>query len=149
MERSENATTPPESEMQDAALGYVTDAGYANRFFKELWPAWLNYVARLNGAAPKDLAQHFTYLELGCGFGGSAIVNAGSFPRGEFYACDLNPAHVRTGAAEAAALGIANLTFYEASFDRLLSRYLPEFDFISLHRVYSCVWSGPRPALRP
>jgi SAM-dependent methyltransferase len=148
MERSENATTPPESEMQDAALGYVTDAGYANTFFKELSPAWLNYVARLNGAAPKDLAQHFTYLELGCGFGGSAIVNAGSFPCGEFYACDLNPAHVRAGAAEAAALGIANLTFYEASFDRLLSLALPEFDFITLHGVYSWVDADARQAIR-
>ena len=49
--------------------GYVTDTIYADRFFRELSPAWLNYVAALCGAAPRHLDRSFTYLDLGCGFG--------------------------------------------------------------------------------
>jgi hypothetical protein len=50
-------------------VGYVTDTTYADTFFRELSPAWLNYVAALNGVSPRPLDASFRYLELGCGFG--------------------------------------------------------------------------------
>jgi SAM-dependent methyltransferase len=128
--------------------GYVTDTHYTDSFFRELSPAWLNYVAVLNGVAPRTLDRPFTYLELGCGFGSSTIANAGAFPQGEFHACDFNPAHIEGGKRHAAALGIGNVLFHEASFDRLLSFDLPPFDFIALHGVYSWVGAEARRAIR-
>ncbi len=128
--------------------GYVTDTHYTDSFFRELSPAWLNYVAALNGIAPRALDRPFSYLELGCGFGSSTIANAGAFPQGEFHACDFNPAHIEGGKRHADAIGISNLLFHEASFDRLLSLDLPPFDFIALHGVYSWVDAEARQSIR-
>src|ERR1700681_1935101 len=128
--------------------GYVTDTIYADRFFRELSPTWLNYVAALCGASPRNLDRSFTYLDLGCGFGSSTIVNAGAFPGGEFHACDFNPAHIEGGQRHAAALAISNIQFHEASFQDLLLKDLPAFDFIVLHGVYSWVGAEARQAIR-
>jgi len=127
--------------------GYVTDVRYPDTFFRELSPVWINYVATLNGALPRDLDRPFTYLELGCGFGTSTVVNAGAFPRGEFYACDFNPAHVEAGRRHAATLDIGNVRFLESAFEELLALELPDFDFIVLHGVYSWVAADARAAI--
>lgn len=128
--------------------GYVTDTSYADKFFRELSPAWLNYVAAVNGGRPRILDKPFTYLELGCGFGNSTVVNAAAFPSGEFHGCDLNPAHIEGGVRHAAALGVSNVQFHESSFDQMLSLDLPPFDFIVLHGVYSWVGAEARQAIR-
>jgi SAM-dependent methyltransferase len=128
--------------------GYVTDTIYADRFLRELSPAWLNYVAALCGASPRNLDQSFTYLDLGCGLGSSTIVNAGAFPPGEFHACDFNPAHIEGAQRHAAALEISNIQFHEAAFQDLLLQDLPAFDFIVLHGVYSWVGAEARQAIR-
>ena len=132
----------------DWSQGYVTDTTYVDRFFRELSPTWLNYVAALNGINPPELAQSFTYLELGSGFSTSAIINAGAFPRGEFHACDFNAAHIAGARSHAAALGIGNIQFHEASFQDLSSLDLPLFDFIVAHGVYSWVGAEARQAIR-
>jgi len=131
-----------------AADGYVTDTSYTDQFFRELAPAWLNYVAALNGTAPPPLDRRFVYLELGCGFGTSTAVNAGAYPQGEFHGCDIIAAHVDGGRRHAAAFDVANVTFHEADFDRLLARGLPPCDFIVLHGVYSWVGDEARGAVR-
>ena len=131
-----------------AAHGYVTDTTYTDQFFRELSPAWLNYVAALNGAAPRPIDGAFVYLELGCGFGASTVVNAGAFPRAEFHGCDVIAAHVEGGRRHAAALGVTNVTFHQDDFDRLLARGLPACDFITLHGVYSWVDAEAREAVR-
>jgi SAM-dependent methyltransferase len=131
-----------------ATHGYVTDTSYTDQFFRELSPAWLNYVAALNGSVPRPIAGAFVYLELGCGFGTSTVVNAGAYPNGEFHACDIIPAHVDGGRRHAAALGVTNATFHEADFDELLARDLPAADFIVLHGVYSWVDGSAREAVR-
>ena len=131
-----------------AAHGYVTDTSYTDQFFRELSPAWLNYAAAVNGAATRPLDGAFVYLELGCGFGASTVVNAGAFPQGEFHGCDIIPAHVEGARRHAAALGVANVTFHEADFDQLLSRRWPPCDFIVLHGVYSWVDADARAAVR-
>jgi trans-aconitate methyltransferase len=131
-----------------AAHGYVTDTSYTDQFFRELAPAWLNYVAALNGAPPVALDRPFVYLELGCGFGTSTVVNAGAYPQGAFHGCDIIPAHVEGGRRHAAAFGVGNVTFHEADFDHLLARGVPPCDFIVLHGVYSWVDEEARAAVR-
>ena len=130
------------------ALGYVTDASYPDRFHRELSPAWLNYVAALNGAAPRDLDQPFDYLELGCAFGHSTMTNAAAFPLARFHGCDVNAQHIDGAQRLASALSIGNVQFHRASFHELAARDLPSFDFIALHGVYSWVDADARSAIR-
>jgi SAM-dependent methyltransferase len=128
--------------------GYVLDTSYTDRFFRELSPVWLNYVAALNGYPPQPVDRPFAYLELGCGFGHSFTVNAGAFPHAAFHACDINAGHIDAAKHRAADFGINNVTFHQKSFDELDSADLPRFDFIVLHGVYSWVDAEARRAVR-
>ncbi|HEY0372865.1 MAG TPA: class I SAM-dependent methyltransferase [Thermoanaerobaculia bacterium] len=128
--------------------GYVLDTSYTDRFFRELSPVWLNYVAALNGFAPRPVDRAFTYLELGCGFGQSITVNAGAFPHAQFHACDINGAFIETATRRAEQFGIGNVTFHEKSFEQMLDADLPRFDFLALHGVYSWVDANARRAVR-
>jgi SAM-dependent methyltransferase len=134
--------------MSPVSSGYVTDTTYADTFFRELSPAWLNYVAALHGVAPRPLDRPFSYLELGCGFGTSAVVNAATFPHGSFHACDLNGVHIDSARAYAARLGLDNIRLHAATFTALLGADLPGFDFIALHGVYSWVDAATRDVIR-
>jgi predicted O-methyltransferase YrrM len=129
-------------------VSYVLDASYADTFFQELSPAWLNYARAINGVPQKPLDRPFTYLELGAGFGHSTVVNAAACPHGEFHACDFNPEHIAGGRRYADALDLTNVQFHEASFESLATTGLPEFDFIVLHGVYSWVGAASRTAIR-
>ena len=124
--------------------GYVVDTTYADTFFRELSPTWLNYVAALNGVAPRAADLPFRYLELGCGFGTSAIVHAAAHPAGEFHACDLNEVHICAARSHASRLGVDNVHFHAQAFDALLAAGLPSLDFIVLHGVYSWIDSPTR-----
>jgi hypothetical protein len=128
--------------------GYVLDSSYPDTFFQELSPAWLSYVSAMGGVPARPPGSAFTYLELGAGFGHSTVVNAGAFPRGEFHACDFNPEHIEGGRRYASALGLRNVEFHESSFEQLLAKALPPFDFIVLHGVYSWVGADSRAAIR-
>jgi SAM-dependent methyltransferase len=127
---------------------YVLDSPYADRYFRELSPAWINYVAALNGVAPRPLDAQFSYLELGCGLGTSIAVHAGAFPNATFHGIDLNATHVDSARDYAAAMGVANVGFHRSSFDDVAALRLPTFDFIVLHGVYSWVGAPARAALR-
>jgi SAM-dependent methyltransferase len=131
-----------------ASAGYVLDTRYPETYFLELSPAWMNYARAVNGVAAKSLDEPFSYLELGAGPGHSTVVHAAACPRGEFHACDLNPDHIGAGRRFADALGLRNIHFHEASFERLATRELPKFDFIVLHGVYSWVDAKARAAIR-
>ena len=121
--------------------GYVLDTTYTDRFFRELSPVWLNYVAALNGHPPRPTDRPFSYLELGCGLGHSVIVNAGAFPHATFHACDVNQEFIERARRSAAELGIGNVRFHPKAFEELAADHLPPLDFITLHGVYS--WVGP------
>lgn len=129
-------------------MAYVTDTTYADTFFRELSPAWLNYVAALHGVSPRPLDAAFRYLELGCGFGTSSIINAAAFPQGAFDACDFNIEHIEGGRAYAAQLGVENVHFHTTPFRELLDMDLAPCDFIVLHGVYSWVDAATRDVLR-
>ena len=122
-----------------AGADYITDVQYTGHFYAHLAPMWLNYIAAINGARPRPAAQEFTYCELGCGKGVTAAQLADLYPRGRFYAVDMNPEHIRHAAGLAEAGGLANLTPLAKSFVELPAMDLPQFDFIALHGVWSWV----------
>ncbi|CAG9191541.1 Methyltransferase [Burkholderia gladioli] len=132
----------------DPNSGYLSDVTFPDRFHRELSPVWLNYAGVLGGASPKALDQPFRYLDLGCGFAHSTVINAAAFPHAEFHACDFNPAHIEAASRRAARLRVSNTVFHQTSFEALLEAELPSFDFIVMHGIYSWVDADVRRVVR-
>ncbi|OGT98219.1 MAG: hypothetical protein A2X80_06605 [Geobacteraceae bacterium GWB2_52_12] len=124
--------------------GYVADIEYIHHFCRELGPAWLNFVLAMQGIEPVQLKSGFSSCDLGCGQGLSTNVFASCHPEGQFHGIDFNAAHIQGARGLASQAKLENVTFWEASFDDLGSLDLPEFDFITLHGVYSWVNSDNR-----
>lgn len=148
MVTSRGAATLKLMQASDPSSGYLSDVTFPDRFHRELAPAWLNYASVLGGARPKALDRPFRYLDLGCGFAHSTVVNAAAFPHAEFHACDFNPAHIEAARRRAARLGAGNVVFHEASFEALFEQDLPAFDFIVMHGIYSWVDADVRRVVR-
>lgn len=119
--------------------GYVTDFDYTWGFFRELAPSWLTWVAGLHGFRVRPPGEPFTYIELGCGNGLSTNTLAAAYPEGTFFGCDFNPNHVANATETAERAGTKNLTFLEKSFADLEAAGLPDFDFVTLHGVFSWI----------
>lgn len=142
------------SDTSDWSQGYVTDVLYTDNSYRELSPAWLNYVAAIQGCLPRPLNKPFTYVELGCGLGRTIAHLAAAFPRGQFIGVDFNPAHIDSAQRYAAHLGLGNIRFLERGFEDLVgesatrSLDLPELDFIVLHGVYSWISRSARQAVQ-
>jgi SAM-dependent methyltransferase len=122
-----------------AAAGYVTDVEYTGDFFEHLSPARLAYIALINGYSAPRLDRPFSWCELGCGKGITALALAALHPQGEFHACDLNPPHIAYAESLRSAAGIGNLRLYASSIGEMLACDLPAFDFVVMHGVYSWV----------
>lgn len=136
--------------------GYVTDTLYTDNVFREQGPVWINYVAALKGCLPRPLDEPFSYLELGCGLGHSISIFAAAFPEGRFVGVDFNPAQIDYAQRRARELGLANLSFVEASFQDIaadaagigIARGLDKFDFIAFHGIYSWIPEEARRAMQ-
>lgn len=88
------------------------------------------------------LDQPYTYFELGFGRGQTLDVLAATNPNGQFYGNDFNPAPVAGARALAANAQLGNLPLLENSFEELDQGRvpgLPQFDFITLHGIYTWV----------
>ncbi|MEI9888625.1 MAG: class I SAM-dependent methyltransferase [Rhizomicrobium sp.] len=125
----------------------MTPAAYPITYQRETSPSWLNYAAVLNGAASRDLARPFRFLELGCGRGYSALLHAAAHPAGEFVAVDRDAAAIAQARGWAASCGVRNVRFVAAGFDAAGLKDLPRFDFVVLHGVYSWVSAPTRAVL--
>lgn len=121
--------------------GYISDIEYVPGFYKQQAPAYINFACMLNGYEPVPLDRDFTYCELGCGQGLTALALAAANPQGEFHAMDFNPAHIVRAEKLAADTGLSNIAFYEASFEDFAEERvdLPRFDFVTMHGVYSWI----------
>lgn len=122
-----------------APAGYLTDVAYTSGFFRQQAPAWLAYIATINGYAAPALDAPFTYCELGCGRGLTSVILAATHPAGEFHATDLMPGHIAHAERLAKAGGVQNLTLYASAVGEFLHADLPQFDFITLHGLWSWV----------
>ncbi|MQP67420.1 hypothetical protein GE253_19010 [Niveispirillum sp. SYP-B3756] len=124
--------------MQGWTEGYVTEIGYTHGFHVELLP-W--EMAAALPDAPIRPDQPFDYCELGFGQGFSLALMAAANPQARFWGNDFNPDHVAHVRGLADAAGLTNLTVSGAGFREYLHEYLPAFDIIALHGVWS--WVGP------
>jgi SAM-dependent methyltransferase len=129
--------------MSDWSAGYIVDVDYTHGFYQELTPSHLNFCALLQGIQAPDLDQpSLAYCELGCGQGFSTNLLAAANPNVQFYATDFNPAHIAGARALAQSTRSTNVHFFDDSFADFIHRKdLPDFDFITLHGIYS--WISP------
>lgn len=124
--------------------GYVSDVAYTLGYYRELSPAFLQYVCEASGIKGPPEGRRLRYCELGCGRGyGTALLAAANADM-DFVGIDFNPTHIAEARAFAEKVGLSNLTFVEASFgDAVASRDpgLDDFDFVTLHGVFT--WVSP------
>lgn len=135
--------------MSDWSAGYVVDVDYTHGFYQELTPSHLNFCALLQGVQAPDLSQpSLTYCELGCGQGFATNLLAAANPNIEFYATDFNPAHIAGARALARSARSPNVHFFDDSFADFIHRKdLPDFDYITLHGIYSWISIENREAI--
>jgi SAM-dependent methyltransferase len=122
--------------------GYVTDVAYTANFYREITPAWLAMASVLLGHRPTNLAQPFSYADLGCGNGFTALIVAATCPHAEVWGFDFNPAHIEFARGIAASAGLNNAHFAETSFEDLAAlpaSALPDFDIMVTHGVLSWI----------
>lgn len=131
----------------DWTEGYVAEIEYTAGVYRELSPIHLHFASLISGHQAPPVDQPFTCFELGCGKGLSANLIAAANPHGKFYANDFNPAHVVFARNLAAEAKLDNITFLEKSFAELGKEDLPDFDYITLHGVYSWVSAENRRAI--
>jgi SAM-dependent methyltransferase len=127
--------------------GYVSEVNYTSGFYGELSPLKLGLATLIKSIQPPDSSQEFTYCELACGQGFTTNILAATYPHAQFYANDFNPSHIATARDLAAKAGMKNILFFDDSFEEFLERDLPQFDFISLHGIYSWISAKNRQAI--
>ena len=120
--------------------GYVTDVAYLPGYYPFMAPARMRYVASLHGIRPPAVREGFDLLELGCGFGSTLLTLAAANPEGRFTGVDFMPVHTGHIEREIAASDLGNVRVLCADFAALPAD-LPQFDFITLHGVFS--WVSP------
>src|SRR5262245_152280 len=128
------------------SAGYPVDRDYDYVFVPQMTPASLALVALQHGVRPPE-TERFRYFELGAGFGMMTLLMAAANPEAEIWANDFLPNHVLEARTIAEEAELSNVQFLEDSFEELLNRELPEFDFIGLHGVYSWVSDENRRAI--
>ena len=126
--------------------GYPVDRDYDYVFVPQMTPASLGMVAKHHGLHPPNTSK-FCYFELGAGFGLMSLLMGASNPDAEIWANDFNPNHVLEARSLIEEAELSNVHFLEDSFEELLNRDLPEFDFIGLHGVYTWVSAENRRAI--
>ncbi|MGI9483199.1 MAG: class I SAM-dependent methyltransferase [Hyphomicrobiales bacterium] len=125
--------------------GYSSDVTYTKGYYKTQSPRNIALAILARGFMPPKL-ENFRYLELGFGQGLSFNIHAAAL-NGEFWGCDFNPQHALHAQKLATASG-ADARVLNDSFEELLARDdLPEFDYISMHGVWTWVSDKNREAI--
>ncbi|GAB4182743.1 MAG: methyltransferase regulatory domain-containing protein [Thalassobaculales bacterium] len=124
------------------AEGYVSDIEYRGGFYRDQAPADIDLMAEVAGFRPPAHRRDYAYCELGCGQGWTMLVLAAANPRASFVGIDFNPAHIARAREMAQAAGLENVRFLEMSFAEMAAlpqSRLPDFDYITLHGIWSWV----------
>lgn len=127
--------------MSPWSAGYVTDVTYVPGYYAEQSPEFIRFAMLLTGHMPAALdAAQPAYCELGFGYGVGLSILAATHPHMSFWGTDFFPEQV--GFARRLSDGICtNLTLVDDSFEEFAARDTPEFDFITLHGIWS--WISP------
>jgi SAM-dependent methyltransferase len=127
--------------MSPWSAGYVTDVTYVPGYYAEQSPELIRFAMLLTGHLPAGIeTEQPAYCELGFGYGLGLSILAATHPHMSFRGTDFFSEQVSF--AHRLADGIcANLSLADDSFEEFLARDTPEFDFITLHGIWS--WISP------
>ncbi len=117
----------------------LTTIDYPTGFYNYQSPVHLNFICAIYQTAGPKLDGGFTYCELGCGPGETTNVLAASDDRGEFYGLDLSQSHIDFAKSVAQKGGLGNVRFIHADIRDFDPADLPDFDFVTMHGLYSWV----------
>ncbi|MFC6051263.1 methyltransferase regulatory domain protein [Acinetobacter sp. Ac_877] len=117
--------------------GYQTEVNYTYGYYKDLSPNYQKFCLLLSGIDTPDNTEEQNHCELGFGQGVSLNIHAAS-NLGTFYGTDFNPAHAAHANILAAKAKTEHYLF-DASFEELFAKDLPQFDSISLHGIWSWI----------
>jgi SAM-dependent methyltransferase len=138
--------SPTNVSINDTSYG-VADVAYVAQFQANAAPAWLDHVALLSCIVPPERRGGFSWCDLGCGRGVTAVVLAATHPDGSFWGVDVMPGHIDQARQLASEAGATNAQFLAADFaaaDGAVGR----FDYIVAHGVYSWVSEQTKQELR-
>ncbi len=122
--------------MADWNEGYVTDINYTYGYYTELNPIRIP-LALSSMQIQSSNIRHV--CELGFGQGVSAVIHAAAQGGASYWGTDFNPSQAAHARSLAESAGI-ECHFFDQSFDEFCTRDdLPEFDFISLHGIWSWI----------
>jgi SAM-dependent methyltransferase len=133
--------------MNDWSGGYVSDVEYVAGYYGEQSPASMELSSLICGVEPPRNpgdSRSFDYCEIGCGHGTTLATLAATNPEGRFVGVDFMPAHIARAEDFARRAQLDNLRYIEADVLALAdspTTDLPQFDYVSLHGVYS--WVSP------
>lgn len=113
------------------------DVPYDGQAFATTHPSRLFTVGRLFGMTPPPV-DRCRVLELGCAAGWNLLPMAERLPHATFVGVDLSAHHIGEARAIAAACGVSNVRFEQASILDVDLRW-GSFDYIIVHGVYSWV----------
>ncbi|MEI5663496.1 methyltransferase domain-containing protein [Bosea sp. CCNWLW174] len=123
--------------MKDLATNPYDAVAYPGHAFSQTHPAHLATIAHIHGMTPAPTAT-MRVLELGCGSGGNLIPMALQCPGAQLVGIDLSGRAIAHAKAEAAELGLGNVSFEQRDI-MAVTTGLGEFDYIIVHGVYSWV----------
>lgn len=123
--------------MKDLATNPYDAVAYPGHAFSQTHPAHLATIAHIHGMTPAPTAT-MRVLELGCGSGGNLIPMALQCPRAQLVGIDLSGRAIAHAKAEAAELGLGNVSFEQRDI-MAVTTGLGQFDYIIVHGVYSWV----------
>jgi SAM-dependent methyltransferase len=138
--------SPTDVPIDDTSYG-VADVAYIAQFQANAAPAWLDHVALLSCIAPPKRSGGFSWCDLGCGRGVTAVVLAATHPDGNFWGVDVMPGQIDQARQLASEAGAANAQFLAADF-AAADRAVGWFDYIVAHGVYSWVSKQAKQELR-
>ena len=126
-----------------SATGYSVDVQYGSIFSPFQAPSLIALTA-LVGGFNFDCSAPFTFLDIGCGDGTSAMMIAAAYPHARVIGIDLNPNHIECAVEDAKSGQIDNATFHLADIAHLADLDLGVVDMVTVAGLYSWLDRGRR-----
>lgn len=124
--------------------GYYSQCPYSIGYYREQSPTFQQFCLLLQGY---DVPEGENFCELGFGQGLTVNIHAAAVP-GNWFGTDFTPEQVTFARSMAQASG-SNAKLYDEAFADFCHRTdLPEFDYISLHGIWSWVTEENRAHMR-
>lgn len=121
------------------SAGYVTDVSYIPGVYREQSPELIQFAMLLSGLMPAGLeSDSAAYCELGFGLGVGLAGLAAGHPKDQFWGIDFFPEQV-SYARQFLVDACPNLQLFDDSFEEFADRETPQFDFITLHGIWSWI----------